>query len=93
MVKEALEPKCSDRKVLNVLHKEGVYFKSLREKLPLSKEDEQARYDFAMEYKNWTPKRWCASLARRARLLKRVAVVLRAWALPRWPGKCGRARR
>ena len=79
MVKAALKLDVSDRAVLNALHEKGVYFYTLREKLPLSDEDLEARCDFGNEYKNWKPASWCAlpPLLTQDRTLARVEAAFR----------------
>ena len=47
MVRRALKLKCCDRTVLDALHKEGVWFHSMREKPILTPDDVKDRHKFA----------------------------------------------
>ena len=58
ILKKASRLKAGEKTIQRVLHKRGIYFRKMRSKLILSKEDIKARYDFAKKYKNKSPQWW-----------------------------------
>ena len=50
MIKDALKLKCCDRVILDTLHRNGVYFRPMRQKPVLTPEDVRERLAFAEKY-------------------------------------------
>ena len=58
MLKERMGLACSTKTILNAMHREGVYFRPLYEKPDLSKDDKDARLDFANAHAHRSPGQW-----------------------------------
>ena len=58
MVREALKLKCCDRVILEVLHKRGIWFHSMREKPVRTEDDEKDRRKFGARYEKKPASFW-----------------------------------